>query len=122
MSTKRPKNVEKMSENLSGGTENTIFRHFLDIFCLFGRCFCLVTLSNARPLRLLTCCGGGGGSGPQARPQAERATTRDLCGMLGPTNSQSIDVKEFWFSRVEFEVLMCGGICVKFLVADFPGN
>ena len=41
---------------------------------------------------------------------------------LGPTNSRSIAVKEFWFSRVEFEVLMCGGICVKFIVANFPGN
>ena len=51
-------NVDKMSEKcrknvgkLSGGAENTIFRHFLDNFCLFGRCFCLVTLSNARPLQ-----------------------------------------------------------------------
>ena len=44
------------------------------------------------------------------------------CEQSGPTNSQSIAVKEFWFSRVEFEVLMCGGICVKFLVANFPGN
>ena len=41
---------------------------------------------------------------------------------LGSANSQSIAVKEFWFSHVEFEVLMCGGICVKFLVANFPGN
>ena len=55
-------NVDKMSENrrqkcpknvqkLSRGAENTIFGHFLDIFCLFGRCFCLVTLSNARSLQ-----------------------------------------------------------------------
>ena len=43
-------------------------------------------------------------------------------GTIGPTNSQSIAVKEFWFSRVEFEVLMCGGICVKFLAANSPGN
>ena len=41
---------------------------------------------------------------------------------LGPTNSQSIAVKEFWFSRVEFEVVMCGGVCVNFFVANFPGN
>ena len=41
---------------------------------------------------------------------------------FGPTNSQSIAMKEFWFNRVEFEVLMCGGICVKFLAANFPGN
>ena len=48
-------NVEKMSENvqkLSRGAENTIFGHFLDNLCLFGQCFCLVTLSNARPLQL----------------------------------------------------------------------
>ena len=51
-------NVDKMSEKcrtnvrkLSGGTGNTIFGQFLDIFCLFGRCFCVVTLSNARPLQ-----------------------------------------------------------------------
>ena len=44
---KCPENVQK----LSGGAENTIFGHFLDIFCVFGRCFCLVTLSNARPLQ-----------------------------------------------------------------------
>ena len=48
MSRKCPKNVQK----LSGGTANTIFGHILDIFCLFGRCFCLVTLSNARPLQI----------------------------------------------------------------------
>ena len=30
-----------------------------------------------------------------------------------PTNSQSVVVKKFWFSSVEFEVLMCGGICPK---------
>ena len=41
-------NVQKLSE----GDENTIFGHFLDNFCLFGRCFCLVTLSNARPLQV----------------------------------------------------------------------
>ena len=55
MSTKCPKNVEKCLKNvrkLSGGAENTIFGHFLDNFCLFGRCFCLVALSNARPLQV----------------------------------------------------------------------
>ena len=56
------RNVDEMSEKcwkmsekcqkLSGGAENTIFGHYLDKFCLFGRCFCLVTLSNARPLQL----------------------------------------------------------------------
>ena len=46
MSKKCPENVEK----LSAGAENTIFGHFLDNFCLFGRCFCLVTLSNVRLL------------------------------------------------------------------------
>ena len=55
MWTECPKNVENMSEEcaqkLSRGTANTIFGHFLGIFCLFGRCFCLVTLSNARPLQ-----------------------------------------------------------------------
>ena len=30
--------------------------------------------------------------------------------------------KNFGSRRVEFEVLMCGGICVKFLAAIFPGN
>ena len=42
------KNVQKLSR----GAANTIFRLFLDSFCLFGRCFHLVTLSNARPLQL----------------------------------------------------------------------
>ena len=36
MSEKYRKNVRK----LSGGAANTIFRHFLDISCLFGRCCC----------------------------------------------------------------------------------
>ena len=39
---------------------------------------------------------------------------------IGPTNSQSIAVKEFWFSRVEFEVLMCGGLCAKYIATNFP--
>ena len=59
MSTKPPKNVEKclkmcrkMSEKCPK-IENTIFGHFWDNFCLFGRCFCLVTLSNARPVQPL---------------------------------------------------------------------
>ena len=47
MSEKCPENVQKMS----GGAENAIFGHFLDKFCLFGPCFCLVTLSNACPLQ-----------------------------------------------------------------------
>ena len=41
---------------------------------------------------------------------------------LGHPNSQSLAVKNFGSRRVEFEVLMCGGICVKFLAAIFPGN
>ena len=41
-------NVDKMSENCPEGLKHTIFGHFLDIFFLFGRCFSLVTLSNAR--------------------------------------------------------------------------
>ena len=45
MSEKCPKNIPK----LSGGAENTIFGHPLDNPCLFGQCFGLVTLSNARP-------------------------------------------------------------------------
>ena len=56
MSTECQKNVQKMSENvqkLSGGAENAIFGHFLDSFCLLGRHFCLVTLSNARLLQPL---------------------------------------------------------------------
>ena len=48
MSEKCRKNVEKLSR----GAANTIFGHFLDKFCLFSRCFCLVTLSNARPLQV----------------------------------------------------------------------
>ena len=55
----RKRNFDKMSkkyrenvQKLSGGAENTIFGHFLENFCLFGGCFCLVTLSNARPLQL----------------------------------------------------------------------
>ena len=59
MSTKCPKSVEKMSkkcsknvQKLSGGAVNTIFGDFLDSFCLSGRCSCLVTLSNARPLQV----------------------------------------------------------------------
>ena len=52
-------NVDKMSENvekclkniknLSGGTANAVLGTF---FLLFGRCFCLVTLSNVRPLQV----------------------------------------------------------------------
>ena len=42
-SKKCPKNVRR------GRKHN--FRTFFDIFGLFGRCFCLVTLSNARPLQ-----------------------------------------------------------------------
>ena len=37
---------------MSKRAENTIFGLFLDNVCLFGRCFCLVALSNARPLEL----------------------------------------------------------------------
>ena len=40
-------NVEKMSENCPEGLKT----QFLDNVCLFGRCSCLVTLSNARPLQ-----------------------------------------------------------------------
>ena len=50
----------KMSKKLSRGAENTIFGHFLDNFCLFGRCFCLVTLSNARPLQWEAYCDTNG--------------------------------------------------------------
>ena len=50
MSEKCPKNVQ---ESLRGA-ENIIFGHSLDYFCLFGRCFCLVTLSIARPLQAWT--------------------------------------------------------------------
>ena len=32
--------------------ENTILQTFFDNFCQFGRCFRLMTLSNARPLQL----------------------------------------------------------------------
>ena len=49
MSKNCPKNVQK----LSGGAENRIFGHFLENSCLFGQSFCLVALSNARPLQLL---------------------------------------------------------------------
>ena len=52
--TKCPKIVRKSAkivQKLSEGAENTIFGHVLNNFCLFGRCFCLVTLSNARPLQ-----------------------------------------------------------------------
>ena len=42
-------NVDKMSNKCP---ENTTFRHFLGDFGLFGRRFCLVTLSNARPLQV----------------------------------------------------------------------
>ena len=60
MSEKCRKNVRNIVQM---GAVNTIFGHFLDKFCLFGRCFCLVTLSNARPLQpqylwhgLRNCC------------------------------------------------------------------
>ena len=49
MSTKCQKNVEKMSRG--AGAEHAIFGNFLSNFCLFGPCFFLVTLSNARPLQ-----------------------------------------------------------------------
>ena len=57
-------NVDKMSENaekmskivrkLSRGAENTISGHFSDNFGAFFRHFCFVTLSNARPLQILS--------------------------------------------------------------------
>ena len=51
MSDKCRKMSEKCPRFVQRGCNN-IFRHFLDNFCLLGRCFCLVTLSNARPLQL----------------------------------------------------------------------
>ena len=54
MSTKCPKNVEKCPKKihkLSDGLKTTLFGHFSDNFCRFGRCFCLVTLSNAHRVR-----------------------------------------------------------------------
>ena len=47
MSEKCRKNVRKCLKNVSKHN----FRTFLDNFCIFGRCFCLVTLSNACPLQ-----------------------------------------------------------------------
>ena len=47
MSKKCLKNIPK----LFGGAASKIFGHFLDNFWLFGRCFSVVTLSNARPLQ-----------------------------------------------------------------------
>ena len=47
MSEKYRKIVRKMSKNCLEGLET----QFSDNFCLFGRSFCLVTLSNARPLQ-----------------------------------------------------------------------
>ena len=44
---KCPKNVQKLSKNCAEGLKT----QFSDNFCLFGRCFCLVTLSNARLLQ-----------------------------------------------------------------------
>ena len=46
-----PKKLSEKCPELSGGAEDTIFRHFSDIFGLFGRCLCLMTLSIARPLQ-----------------------------------------------------------------------
>ena len=54
MPTKCLKHVEKCPNNdqrLSRRGRKQNFRTFLDNFCLFGRCFSLVTLSNARPLQ-----------------------------------------------------------------------
>ena len=61
MSEKCRKNVRKMSKNCPEALQTQFCGHFLDIFCLFGRCFCLVTLSNARPLRR---CRGWGSQPP----------------------------------------------------------
>ena len=47
-------NVDKMSERypkIVRRVETHTFRTFFDNFCLFGRCFCLVALSYARPLQ-----------------------------------------------------------------------
>ena len=47
-------NVDKMSEKCRKNCPEGPKTQFSDIFwtiCLFGRCFCLVTLSNARPLQ-----------------------------------------------------------------------
>ena len=41
---------------------------------------------------------------------------------LGPPAPRVSQWKNFGSRRVEFEVLMCGGICVKFPAAFFPGK
>ena len=44
-------NVDKMSEKSPEGLKTQFSDKFLDNFCLFGQGFCLVTLSNARPIQ-----------------------------------------------------------------------
>ena len=51
-------NVRKLSKKMSEKCPKIVqrgrkhdFRTFFDNFCLFGRCFCFVTLSNPRPLQ-----------------------------------------------------------------------
>ena len=57
------------------------------------------------------------GGSRQAKGSLRQGAT--LSQNVRPTNSQSIGVKEFRFSPVEFEVLMCGGIC-EFFCGEFP--
>ena len=42
--------------------------------------------------------------------------------LLGPPTPRVSQRKNFVSGPVEFEVLMCGGLCMKFLAAIFPGN
>ena len=82
-SKKCPKNVQKCLE-VNGGAENTIFGHFGQ----FGRCFCLVTLSNARP-------------SPRFSLRSDRANVLSLKPNIGLPCKQKIAVNNFWVQESE---------------------
>ena len=119
MSTKCPKNVERMSEECRQNYPKGLRTHFWDIFGTFGRCSCVVTLSNARPLqahKFLTlatrpgdCPLTGGVTGknwcfcafffPDCGPPTHAAPSNPFCGrqqtnrISGPPNNVTYDLQ-----------------------------
>ena len=73
MSKKCPKNIQKFS----GWAENTIFGHFLDNCCLFGRCFSLVQCSPVTSPEDLECTWTIGIKNESSQTLAFRVPVRD---------------------------------------------
>ena len=106
MSKKCPRNVQKLSK----GAENTIFGLFLDIFCLFGRCSCLMTLSNARPLQCLIMAQHhsllqSGVEKARGRPDAEQSCLPKTTGYQHSKQASEINDPELQSARPAAEAL-----------------